>query len=175
MVFQRNLFTTSLILAICQIIKGVHAKNLEVPVLLIDFPKVFDSIHRAKMESLLLVYGLPTETVTAIKKKMKVMVQSPDGDTDFFNIARRYITTIFVNNLPRLHTLNIKRSNERKWLYIRKKASSRQYSVKTITDADDLALLANALSQAKSLQHSLEQTVGGIGLHMNANKTIHVF
>ena len=33
------------------------------------------------------------------------------------------------------------------------------------------ALLANALAQAKTLLHNLEQAAGGIGLHVNAHKT----
>ena len=52
-----------------------------------------------------------------------------------------------------------------------KKGRSRRYPTKTITDADDLALLANAPIQAKSLRHSQEQASRGIGLHGNADKT----
>ena len=37
--------------------------------------------------------------------------------------------------------------------------------------ADDIALLANALAQAETLLHSLEQAAAGIGLHINAHKT----
>ncbi len=33
---------------------------------LVDFTKAFDSIHRGKMEQILLTYGLPKETVAAI-------------------------------------------------------------------------------------------------------------
>ena len=33
------------------------------------------------------------------------------------------------------------------------------------------ALLANAPAQAETLQHSLERTAAGIGLHVNAHKT----
>ncbi len=41
------------------------------------------------MEQILLVYGLPKETVAAIMifyKNTKVKVRSQDGDTDYFNI-----------------------------------------------------------------------------------------
>ena len=41
--------------------------------------------------------------------------------------------------------------------------------------ADDLALLANALTQAKSLLHSLNQATGDISFYVNADKTVHVF
>ena len=42
------------------------------------------------MEQILLAYGLPKETVAAIiilYKNTKVMVRSPDGDIDFFDIV----------------------------------------------------------------------------------------
>ncbi len=67
-------------------------KNLEATILFVDFAKAFDSIHRGKMEQILLTYGLPKETVIAIAmmmpyKNMKVKVPSPDGDTDYFDIV----------------------------------------------------------------------------------------
>ena len=58
------------------------------------------------------------------------------------------------------------------------KAGSRGYSAQTITDADSahvMALLANTPTQAESLLHSLERATGGIGLHVNADKTENVF
>ena len=54
-----------------------------------------------------------------------------------------------------------------------KKGRSRQYPAETITDAncaDDIALLANTLTQAESLLHNLEHAVGSINLHVNAYK-----
>ena len=54
------------------------------------------------------------------------------------------------------------------------KVRSRRYPTQTIMDADyanDIALLANTSSLAKSLLHSLEKAAGGIGLHVNADKT----
>ena len=37
--------------------------------------------------------------------------------------------------------------------------------------ADDIALLANTPTQAESLLHSPEWAAGGIGLHVNTDKT----
>ena len=54
------------------------------------------------------------------------------------------------------------------------KERSRRYSAQTITDADfadDIALLANTLTLVESHLHSLERAAGGIGLHVNADKT----
>ena len=51
------------------------------------------------------------------------------------------------------------------------KKRSRRYPAKTITDADDIALLANMPNQAETLLHSLERAAAGIGLHVNAHKT----
>ena len=51
---------------------------------------------------------------------------------------------------------------------------SSHYCTKTITNvdyADDIVLLANAPTHAKTLLHSLEWATAGIGLHVNAQKT----
>ena len=88
--FQRNRSTTSQILTICRILEGVWAKNLQATLLFVDFTKAFDSIHRGKMEQILLAYGLPKETVAAIMifyRNTKVKVCSPDGDTEYFDIV----------------------------------------------------------------------------------------
>ena len=64
--FWRNRSTTSQILTICRILEGVRAKNLQATILFVDFTKAFESIHRGKMEQILLTYGLQKETVAAI-------------------------------------------------------------------------------------------------------------
>ena len=92
-----------------------------------------------------------------------------------WSYVRRYVSTVSVYNLPRLCTLNVDRSNMRKWLYSlkKKKARSRQYPTETIKDADyadNIALLANTPTQAESLLHILEQAAGDIGLQMNVKK-----
>ena len=47
--------------------------------------------------------------------------------------------------------------------------------LETIADyADDIELLANSPIQAESLLYSLERAAGGIGLHVNADKTEYV-
>ena len=52
------------------------------------------------------------------------------------------------------------------------KERCRRYFAKTITDYDDdIALLANASSQAKTLLHNLERDAAGISLHVKAHKT----
>ena len=88
--FRRNRSTTSQILTIRRILEGVQAKNLQATLLFVDFTKAFDSIHRGKMEQILLAYGLPKETVAAIMilyRNTKVKVRSPDGDTEYFDIV----------------------------------------------------------------------------------------
>ena len=66
-----------------------------------------------------------------------------------------FISSILVYDMPGLHTSNI----NRKWLYAKTKVS-RRYSAETITDADDLALLAKLPTQVKS-QHPTKQQVYG--------------
>ena len=64
-----------------------------------DFTKAFKSIHRGKMDQILLTCGLPKETIADIMlyrntkiatmilyRNTKVKVRSTDGHTDYFNI-----------------------------------------------------------------------------------------
>ena len=95
-------------------------------------------------------------------------------DPDSWFSATRYISPISVHNLPRLRTLIVDTSNERKWFYTKKYARSRRYSTQNITDAnyvDAKTLLENTHTQAGFLLHSLEQAAGGIGLCVNADQT----
>ena len=88
--FRRNRSTTSHIFTIRRILEGVRAKNLQATLLFVDFTKAFDSIHRGKMEQILLAYGLPKETVATIMilyRNTKVKVRSSDGDTNYFDIV----------------------------------------------------------------------------------------
>ena len=88
--FRRNRSTTSQILTIRWILEGVRSKNLQAAILFVDFIKAFDSIHRDKMEQILLAYDLPKETIAAIMmllRNTKVKVCSSEGNTDYFEIV----------------------------------------------------------------------------------------
>ena len=67
----------------------------------------------------------------------------------------KYISTIFVYNMPTLTTSNVNRSNK-KWFML-KMTRCRRYPADTIVDTDyagDLAVLVNTLDQAESMPHS---------------------
>ena len=162
-------------------LKAFRQKNLQSTLLFVNFTKAFDSIHRGKMEQILLAYGLPKETVAAITilyRNTKVKVRSPDGDTEYFNIVAgvllgdtlaQYLFIICLDYI--LRTL-IDKIRENGFELTKKR--SRRYPAKTITDTDDKALLANTPNQAKTLLHSLEWAAIGIGLHVNAHKTEYI-
>ena len=88
--FRRNRSTTSQILTIRRILAGIRTKNLQATLLFVDFTNAFDSIHRGKMEQILLAYGLTKEAVAAITilyRNTKVKVRSVDGNTEYFDIV----------------------------------------------------------------------------------------
>ena len=179
--FRRNRPTTSQILTNCRILEGIQAKYLQVTLLFIDFTKAFDSIHRGKMEQILLAYGLPKETVAAITilyRNTKVKVRSPDGDTEYFDIVAGELQEdtlapyLFIICLDYVLGTSINKIRENSFQLTKKR--SRRYPAKTIIDADyadDIAILTNTPNQAETLLHSLEQAAVGIGLHVNAHKT----
>ena len=56
-------------------------KNLQATMLFVDFTKAFDSIHKGKMEQILLAYSILKETIAAIMilyGNTKVKVGSPE-------------------------------------------------------------------------------------------------
>ena len=179
--FRRNRSTTSQILTTRRILEGVRAKNLQVTILFVDFTKAFDSIHRGKMEQIILAYGLPKETVAAITilyRNTKVKVRSPDGDTEYFDIVAGVLQGdtlapyLFIICLDYVLRTSIDKIRENSLELTKKR--SRRYPTKTITDADyanDIAILANTPNQAETLLHSLERAAADIGLHVNAHKT----
>ena len=178
--FRRNRSTTSQILTICRILEGVRAKNLQATLIFVDFTKAFDSIHRGKMEQILLAYGLPKETVAAITilyRNTNVKVRSPDGDIEYFNIVAGVLQGdtlapyLFIICLDYVLRTLIDKISENGFELTKKR--SRRYPAKTITNADyadDIAILANTPDQAETLLHSLERAAAGIGLYVNAHK-----
>ena len=176
--FWRNLS----ILTIHWIFEGVRAKNLEATILFVDFSKAFDSIHRGKMEQILLAYGLPKETIAAIMmlyKNTKVKIRFPDGDTDYFDIVagvlqgNTLVPYLFIICLDYMLRMSIDKMKNNSFKLAKER--SRRYPAQTITDAnyaDDIALVANTPAQPKTLLHNLEWAAGGIGLHVNADKML---
>ena len=180
--FWRNRSTTSQILTIRQILEGVCAKNLEATIFFVNFTKAFDSIQRGKMKQILLTYGLPKETVAAIMmlyRNTKVKVRSPDGDTGYFNIVAGVLQGdtlapyLFIICLDYMFRTSVDKIKENGFKLTKER--SRSYPAKTITDADytdDIALLANAPTQNKTLLHSWneqQQALVSVSMHTRRN------
>ena len=111
------------------------------------------------------------------------MVRSPDGDTDmvtgvlrgdtlvpcFFILCLDYVLWASINIIKKIVS------------HLKKKKEGEQQAdniLQKLPDADyvnDLVLLANTPAQADSLLHSLGQAIGGIGLYVNANKTVYIY
>ena len=137
--FRRNRSTTSQILTIRRIHDGVRAKNLQATLIFIDFTKALDSIHRGKMEQILLAYGIPKETVAAITilyRNTKVKVQS----APYFDIVAGVLQGntlapyLFIICLDYELRTSIDKIRENGFELTKKR--SRRYPAKTITDTD---------------------------------------
>ena len=165
--FRKNRSTTSQKLTIRRILKGVRAKKQQAALLFVNFAKAYDSIHRGKMEQILLAYGLPKETVAAIMilyRNTKVKLRSPDRDTEYFDIVAGvlqgdtlapYLFIICLNYELRTSIYKIRKNG-----FELTKKKSRKYPAKTITDADyadAIAIQANTPNQAETLLHNLER------------------
>ena len=158
--FRRNRSTTSKILTIRRILEDVCAKNLVATISFVDFTNDFDSVHRGKLEQILLANGLPKETVAAMMmlyRNTKVKVRSPDGDTDYFDIVAGVLQGdtlapyLFIICLDYVLRMSIDKMKENGFKLTNER--SRRYPAQTITDADyadDIMLLGNAPAHAET-------------------------
>ena len=81
--------TAAQVLALRRIIESVTSHNLKATLLLIDFKKAFDSVHRCIMIKILEAYGIPEKLIIAVRtlhKNTRARVLTPDGQTDYFDI-----------------------------------------------------------------------------------------
>ena len=102
----------------------------------------------------------------------KVKVRSLDGGTDYIvagvlqgDTLAPYLFSICLDYMLR-RSINKMKENCFKLTEER----SRRYPTQTITN-DDIALLANTSTEAKTLLHSLERAAAGISFYVNAHKT----
>ena len=131
---------------------------------IVNFTKAFDSIHRGKMEQILIANSLPKETVTAIMMLYRnTKVHSSDRVSEYFDIVVGVLQGdtlapyLFIICLDYMLRTSIDKMKENGFKLTKER--SRRYSTQTITDADnanDVALLANVLTQAETLLHNLE-------------------
>ena len=171
--FRKNTSTTSKILTIRRILESKRSKNLQETILLVAFTKAFDSIHREKMEQILLANGLPKVIVAAIMMlywNTKVKVRSPDGVTDYFDVVAgvlqgdTLVPYLFIICLDYVLRTSIDKIKENGFKLTKER--SRRYPSKTITDADyadDIALLCKCTHPSWN--------PACIGLHVNAHNT----
>ena len=160
-------------------------KKLQATILFVDFAKAFGSIYRGKMEQILLVYGLPKETGTAIMmlyRNTKVKDHSPDGDIVYFDIVAAVLQWdtlapyLFIISLDYVHRTSI---DERKDNGLKlTKERNKRYPTQTITDADyagNIVGPANTPAQAETLLYSQKRVAAGIGLHVKRTQNgIHL-
>ena len=128
------------------------------------------------MEKILPANSFLKETVPTIVMlyvNMKVMVLSPDGDTNFFGMksfkGETFATCMLI--ICRGYVLWISIDLIKESSFPLKKTRSRKYTTETMTDTDytdDLVLHSNTPAQAESLLYSLEQAAWGIGISVNA-------
>ena len=105
-----------------------------------------------------------------LDRNTKVKVCSPDGDTDYFHIVAgvqqgdTLAPYLFIICLDYVLIDKMKENDF-------KLTKEKRYPAQTITNANDVAHLANTPAQAVTLLHSLERATASISLHVNAHKT----
>ena len=81
--------TASQILALRRLIEEIRNHQKEAAIIFIDFRKAFDSVDRPTMFKILHAYGIPEETINAIKimyEDTSAVVLTPEGESDSFSV-----------------------------------------------------------------------------------------
>ena len=180
--FRQHRGTLEPILALRRLIEEVsRKKDAELFVIFIDFFKAFDSVNRKRMFAILSAYGIPDETISAIKcmyDNSKAFVATTDGDTDTFDInvgvlqgdtLAPFLFIIVVDYVLRQALGNCQELGFK----LRSKSGSRQ-PAKFLTDldfADDIALLASVWDDAQALLTNVESSAAAVNLGINNVKT----
>ena len=132
------------------------------------------------MRKILLAYGIPEETVSAIMmlyKNTKSLVRSPDGDTAFFEILAGVLQGdtlapfLFIICLDYVLRTSVDIHNQLGLTL--QTANGRRHPAVKATDADyadDLAFFSDTIEGAEKLLHILEEAASNIGLSVNAKR-----
>ena len=181
--FRPNRTTVAQILALRRIIEGVKANHLPAIMTFIDFKKAFDSIHREKMIRILKAYGIPPNLLRAIEQmytNTKARVQTPDGETEQFNISAGVLQGdtlapfLFIIVLDYAMRKAMADGKEDELGFTITPRKSRRHPKEVLADldfADDIALLSDAMEQAQELLLKVETECSKVGLGLNGPKT----
>ena len=152
---------------------------MEAAIVFIDFRKAFDSIDRSIMFKILEAYGIPTETIEAIKvmyQNTSAVVITPEGLTEKFFINTGVLQgdplapLLFIICLDYAMRMALNNSDG---LTLHPQKSKRKPAEKLsdLDFADDIALLSDSLADAQAMLNRVEQSCQAVGLHLNSTKT----
>ena len=179
--FRPGRSTLGQILTLRRIIEEITHCNKTAALIFVDFSKAFDSVNRDKMFEILELYGIPPEIISAIKvlySNTKSTILTPDGETEHFDILAGILQGdtlapfLFIIVIDYVMRVSVDTMKENGLLYQPRKSS--RYPALHITDADfadDIALLADNLTNAQALLSALESAANCTGLYLNESKT----
>ena len=179
--FRPGRSTLGQILTLRRIIEEITFCNKTAALIFVDFSKAFDSVNREKMFEILGLYGIPNETIDAIKvlyTNTRSSIVTPDGETESFDILSGILQGdtlapfLFIIVIDYIMRISVDTMKENGLMY-RPRRSSRHPDL-FITDADfadDIALLSDSLTNAQKLLSALESASNCTGLYLNETKT----
>ena len=179
--FRPGRSTLGQILTLRRIIEEITFCNKTAALIFVDFSKAFDSVNREKMFEILGLYGIPTETIEAIKvlyTNTRSSIITPDGETESFDILSGILQGdtlapfLFIIVIDYIMRISVDTMKENGLLYQPRRSSRHPDLFITDADfADDIALLSDSLTNAQALLSALESASNCTGLYLNETKT----
>ena len=160
--FRLGRFTSSHLFALRRIIEELRNHKKEAVITFIDFKKAFDSIDRSKMLKILVVCGIPSEIVNAMRvmyENNSALVVIPEGNAYIFQVDTGVLQEnplapfLFIIFLDYTLSTSIFPPDG---LTFKRKGSRRVPAEKLaeLAFADDIALMEDTINKAESFTKS---------------------
>ena len=159
--FRPGRSTLGQILTLRRIIEEITFCNKTAALIFVDFSKAFDSVNREKMFEILELYGIPTETIEAIKvlyTNTRSSIITPDGETESFDILSGILQGdtlapfLFIIVIDYIMRISVDTMKENGLLYQPRRSSRHPDLFITDADfADSIPLLSDSLTNSQAL------------------------
>jgi hypothetical protein len=171
--FRPHRSTVEQIVALRTVIDDCKVHQRNVTIVFVDFQKAFDSVSRASIPQILLLYGVPTtliQSVMGLYENTTAAVRTSHGLTDSFvtssGVLQGDTLAPFIFVLRRaLH------DSDAYMLRMRRSSRHEALPLPALAYADDIAILSPDIPAAQRQINRLHDEANRVGLRISASKT----
>ena len=171
--------TTEQVMALRCIIDTCRVTNMTASLVLVDFRKAFDTLHRSLIPVILSQYNVPIcliSDITQMYSDTSACVATELGPTEWFKTTSGVLQGDMLSPYLFIVLLDyaLKKTLQDDVGFVDRKRNGRRHPaiyIGVLAYADDICLLAESIDDVEYSLHRLETSAAEIGLTINYNKT----